>query len=175
LPPQDTGPAFNFLYTNGAFTTLPPVYFADPAAINNLGQILYSAAWTPYNDVQRSSLLYVNGQFDAIRVPGSSLTSALGINNVGQIVGWSIGGGPNFVYAAGLYSRLRFPDEDGISYSVYGINDAGQIVGSFSDGTTDHGFIGTIIPEASSSILIALGLTVIVVNCRMNRGRLRSQ
>ena len=75
--------------------------------------------------------------FTTIDVPGSSLPShtyATGINALGQIVGYSDVAGA-FLYDQGSYATLTVPGAT--NTKAYGINDSGQIVGSY-DG---HGFL----------------------------------
>jgi hypothetical protein len=57
----------------------------------------------------------------------------LGINDSGQIVG------TNFILNGGNLTTLSVPGA--IVTLAYGINNAGQVVGSYYDGTTDHGFL----------------------------------
>ena len=81
-------------------------------------------------------------------VSGAKATYASGINNKGQIVGWGEYGdysGINHGFLRdtdGSYSTIDFP---GItSYTkVCGINDNGQIVGEYWDGSKMHGFVAT--------------------------------
>src|SRR5262249_18279188 len=62
-------------------------------------------------------------------------TIAYDINNVGQIVGTGAQG--PFLYADGVFTFVSLPG------AATGINDIGQLVGSFNDGAGTHGFVGT--------------------------------
>jgi len=68
-------------------------------------------------------------------------TNAWGINNNGQIVGYSQTNpdfANGFLYSGGTYTTLTYPAPNNFETFAFGINDAGQIVG-WSD--TIHGFL----------------------------------
>jgi YD repeat-containing protein len=97
------------------------------------------------------------GNVTTINVPGASDTYLNGINNAGQIVGFSSIG--SFVRdAAGNYTMIGVPGTSA-TFFAYGINNAGQIVGSVSTASTSQSFVrdaaGNIrtfsIPGASST------------------------
>jgi probable HAF family extracellular repeat protein len=72
--------------------------------------------------------------FTTIDPPSSTLTVTEGINNSGQIVGWYADVGDTthgFLLSGGTYTRLDLPGSLGNS-RAYGINGAGQIVGSYA-------------------------------------------
>jgi uncharacterized membrane protein len=109
-----------------------------PTGINDLDQMVgtYSNASDTYG------FLYSNGVYTTINDPLSTIsdTSAISINNLGQIVGSysapSINGAvPNgFLYSNGGYTTID--DPLGTSGTVAtGINDLGQIVGYYFDGS----------------------------------------
>src|SRR5262249_37197692 len=90
--------------------------------------------------------LFQNGNFQNI---GPAGTEAFGINDAGQIVGAfnpKLGvGGPivpppthGFVYSNGVFSL--FDNPYGASTTARDINNAGQIVGYFENGSGAHGF-----------------------------------
>ena len=71
--------------------------------------------------------------FLPLNVPGAALTGASGINESGQIVGFSENAsfttGQGFLFDKGIYTTLDVP---GAAYtSLSGINDSGHIVGSY--------------------------------------------
>src|SRR5262249_44861488 len=77
-----------------------------------------------------SGFLLSGGALTTLTVPGASYTQLYGINNVGQIVGFSNKG--SFLFSGGTFTML--PVAVGIAL---GLNDSGQIGG----GEGDHGFL----------------------------------
>jgi probable HAF family extracellular repeat protein len=102
-------------------------------------------------------------------------TVAQGINDSGQIVGWYETGyfpGTNsgvdygFLYSGGSYTVLNEPLSPISQTFAYGINDAGQIVGSYTTYGSNHGFLysGGVYtpiddPLVTSSIAVAINDT----------------
>jgi len=90
--------------------------------------------------------VYTAGTFTTIERPGLD-TQLMGINDSGQIVGFSFVGGTNnqvFLYAAGTFTTVPLPLPPGARFPTpYDINDAGQIVGTFEDSSTalPRGFV----------------------------------
>jgi probable HAF family extracellular repeat protein len=98
-------------------------------------------------------------------VPGARSTSAQGINDAGQIVGFFIDstGNHGFLDTGGSFTTIDVP---GTSFTIAnGINDAGQIVGTFeSSFAVEHGFLATpvsVVPEPSSLALFSVGVIVL--------------
>ena len=81
-----------------------------------------------------------------LALPGSTVTSATGINDVGQIVGYFVDamGYHGFLYTGGSFSTLDVPGST-VTFAT-GINDVGQIVGYFGDAMGRHGFVATPVP-----------------------------
>jgi len=76
------------------------------------------------------------GTFTTIDVPGALFTSASGINNDGQVVGFYItddeeGESHGFLLDEGTFTTIDVPD--GESTIAWGINDRLQIVGFYAD------------------------------------------
>jgi probable HAF family extracellular repeat protein len=70
--------------------------------------------------------------------PSGDGTEARGVNDSGQIVGYSPGLSSGFLYSNGVYTT------PGITFGItfpQGINDSGQIVGYVSEGRTSTGFV----------------------------------
>jgi len=67
-------------------------------------------------------------------VTGSQVVRCLGF--VGLLIGVSAGSS-----AATIYTFTTFQRPNGSLNGASGINDAGQIVGQFVDGTGEHGFL----------------------------------
>ena len=88
-----------------------------------------------------------------IDVPGAALTQPLGINDRGDVVGAYIEAAPGvdpyaynetgrrrgFLWRAGTFTPVDVPGS--AATSVSGINDHGQIVGSYDVDGTRHGFL----------------------------------
>jgi hypothetical protein len=72
--------------------------------------------------------------------PGS--IAAFGINNSGTVAGWCINATTGlriaFTFANGRYTNIAFPGATGTEAN--GINDNGEVVGTYSDQTGQHGF-----------------------------------
>ena len=103
--------------------------------------------------------LDVGGTFSAIDVPDAFSTTAKGINNAGQIVGFFSDnkGQHGFLYDGGTFSTIDVP---GASLTnANGINDAGHIVGDFT---------GSIVPEPGSLVFFSVGLLGAGVAWRLN-------
>jgi hypothetical protein len=78
-----------------------------------------------------------NSGFTGFSVPGSSSTSANGVNNLGQIVGYSDMGG--FLDTNGVFTTIAYPGAQ--LTTPEGINDSGEVVGMYIDSSNVwHGF-----------------------------------
>jgi probable HAF family extracellular repeat protein len=120
---------------------------AGAVVLTALSAATAAAAPTPMGeqaDARPRSLtpgfLLDRGRYTTIEVPGATVeTSALGINNLGQIVGGARGGGsPDRGYlrdARGRYRTFRFPGAR--STLAQKLNDRGQITGLYSNTTDD--------------------------------------
>jgi probable HAF family extracellular repeat protein len=127
-----------FFYAGGSsYTTLNGRFAWD---INDSGQIVGD-----YGTSGTSAFIYSNGIYTNISYPQSSLTSAQGINDNGEVVGYyQDGAGYHaFTYLNGNYSPL--PDAStefanaapGETFAT-GVNDSGWIVGYFYDAQGAH-------------------------------------
>jgi len=80
-----------FVYSAGVFTTINtsayPNYYCNSAAINNNGQIALTLGTRFSGLSPLLGLIDTNGVFNAISVPGSTVDSAAGLNNLGDVVG----------------------------------------------------------------------------------------
>ena len=131
-----TSPAFSFTQID-----VPGATDTEAYGINDAGQIVGAFG----NNTGVHGFLDTGGSYTTIVVPGAPLiTTAQNINNVGQIVGIF---GNNFVQhgfldTGGNFTQLDVPGLSGLQqYTIAnGINDAGQIVGSYSD--SQHLFMG---------------------------------
>ena len=132
------GTAHGFLYSGGTYTALPD----DPSAntstfangINNAGQI--AGQYGIDGNYLPVGYLNSGGTFTDIIDPLSSgppQIVAIGINNETQVVGYYTVGADQFgfLYSGGTYVTLDDPAAGGIVTQANGINDLGQIVGTY--------------------------------------------
>ncbi len=170
---DSAGNAHGYTYNiaTAAFTAVnPPGATASTATgINNAGDIsgfLTNAAGTMEG-------YYYNGTtFKDFLVPGSSGTAFFGLNNKGWAVGFYVdasGLTNGLVYNVlnGSWSTVNDPHASATAAfgvngtTINGINDLGQLVGFYSDGTHVNGLLATPVPEPSSLILIGGGAALL--------------
>jgi hypothetical protein len=125
--------AHGFLYSGNTVTTIDPPGSTSTSAwgINDAGMIVgfYTDANGGHN-----SFLYKKGNFTTIQ------SIANGINSGGDIVGFYDDPSHGFLLKGGTYSTFDFPMAK--STGAYGINDAGEIAGTYLDASdVEHGFI----------------------------------
>ncbi len=106
-------------------------------AINNSNQVAgYASALVTYFDaygnpyvVEETHAFLHNGSTmnDLGKLAGATYSYAYGINNNGQVVGWS---GNAFLYSGGAMTNLGTLPGQGSFSKAFGINDSGQIVGA---------------------------------------------
>jgi probable HAF family extracellular repeat protein len=145
-----SGGSHGFLYDHGGFTTLDvPLSGGNNTGalgINDVGEIVGI-----YGDSSgQHGFLYAAGNFTALDMPGADTgtTRVLGINNSGQIVGSyedhppQSAGGPRahgFLYLDGVFTMLAdVPVAGAVNTSPTGINDRGQIVGTYYNTLEDR-------------------------------------
>jgi probable HAF family extracellular repeat protein len=106
-----------------------------PHGINNRGQIVGS-----FDDGTRDRGFVTDGVTFTPIDDGAGLTEAYGINDGGQVVGFS-GTHGGFLWDGTTFTSIEVPDA--VETRAHGINNYNQIVGSFVDATTGstHGFV----------------------------------
>jgi uncharacterized protein (TIGR03437 family) len=125
---------------DGKFTNLeaPQLGDLDPEAINNKGEIAGWALYGSSQGPQHGFLRSADGVYRRFDLPGTTTSTRIyALNNAGQFAG-SMVGGPGFVSNIdGSFMLFR-------DYQVFGINDTGQIVGSYLDvAGNSYAFLGT--------------------------------
>ena len=133
--------AFNFLYHDSTFSSVPPLPDGGFASfINDIDQIDGS-----YN--AGGFLLKPSGSVTMFSYPPSTVVGGVfGMNNLGQIVGLYelVNSGPEygFMWSQGTLTAITPPNS--ISTEPMAINNSGAIVGAFIDTTVaGHGFLAT--------------------------------
>ena len=182
------GAEAGWFYSNGKFTVFP--YFAStPTAINASGQV----AGFHSDDVNGhpNAFLFQNGHITELGTLGGANAAALGLNNQGQVVGWSLIAGsplvPNssqlsnaFIYENGTMYNLNLLLNSGappiVLTGALAINNLGQIL-AVQD---SHDYLLTpsdmtpppapaAIPECST--LAFAGLAIAVMSARRILGK----
>jgi hypothetical protein len=84
------------------------------------------------------------GFFSLVSVPESTQTVSRDINNKGEIAGYYtdiLGHTHGFIYSHQTFMNIDFPAAS--NTKVYGLDDLGQVVGSYVDATGQHSFVDT--------------------------------
>ena len=183
------GDAQGFQYNIGSQTftgiTLPGSFNAamtTATGINNAGVISGF-----YVDTQGTTHGFIDdhGTFTSFDDPGANgNTMFLGLNNTGEVVGSFVD--INNVTNGLVYNTLSntwqtvndpfssaTPAFDVTGTTINGVNDKGQLVGFYSDGTNVDGFLATPAPEPASLGLVSLG-AALVVTLRRRKKQIRA-
>ena len=171
---NSNGNAQGYVYniSTKAFTPVTPTGATASTAtgINNAGDV--SGFLT--NAAGNTEGYYFNGStFTEFEVPGSTNTGFFGLNNKGLVVGYYVdasGLTNGLVYdvLTGTWSTVNDPNASATAAfnvtgtTINGINDAGQLVGFFSDGTHVNGLLATPTPEPASFALMGLGALLVL-------------
>jgi uncharacterized membrane protein len=194
--PSNAGPPANAISNNGAvvLSEYTNLYFFNGStyttvAVAGAGGALNAVTVGGIDDAgdvagfyyaldgsTNSFIRYANGTFQPIYVPGSTYTEVLGMNDLGQVVGFYAEGNEQygFIWTSSGITTLNVPGA--VDTDPSGINDAGIIVGSYTDSTGGiHGFIADPTPEpASLAMMIACVVALLVTRglhrrCARNR------
>jgi len=128
-----------FQLAGSKYTSLDAPGAANPYGtvawdINKSGQIV-GGYW---DGTRAHGFLLSGGVYTTVDVPGSISTTAAGVNTTGQIVGWYADSGDlwhGFFLSNGIFTTVDYP---GHATYLFGINDNGQIVGTYD---FQHGFV----------------------------------
>lgn len=143
-----TGGFHGFLLVDGAFTVLdvPGALSTFPFGVNSAGDVVGS--FVPNPGVQRGFLWPAYGAPTVINGPGATFTNAHGINAAGDVVGhYDVSASDRrrgfLLSRSGTFTTIDLPNATGLApngtWSNW-INNRGQIVGTFFDGST-HGYL----------------------------------
>jgi probable HAF family extracellular repeat protein len=126
------GMQHGFRLSGGSYATIevPQSNSGSAGGINDAGQIVGLSG----TGAGASGFLF-DSSYTKIEYSNSNYVEPLGLNNLGDIVGQLGGlGGPSqgFRRAGGSFSPLTLPNSPA-SWDARGINDLGQIVGTFTD------------------------------------------
>ena len=134
--------ARSFVYTNGTFATVDGMRL--PGGINN-SDTVSGIACDNRTEVCNGALYFqkANGwkSHRKVNFPGANGTRLGEINDNGDVVGFA-GLSQDFVYNITSKTFTGFEIGNSVSSQALGINNSGEIVGSYSDGTTTYGFYG---------------------------------
>ena len=109
--------------------------------INDSGQI---SGWANNGSTEVAFVTNVDGSINYI----SNNAASHGIDNDGDVVGDIGYGTAGFVYKNGIFTVVNVPNST--STHIYGINDAGEIVGSYGDASGyGHAFTAVLTPPAA--------------------------
>ena len=146
-----------FLYSRGGFSQVafPGIFNTTPVAINDSGTIVGIIECDGGGCGE--GFLFKGGTYTKIDVPGAVESFAQGINNHGHVSGWysksdqSVHG---FVLINGNFITLDVAGTNGTTTAT-GINDADQVVGTYTGGNCrgQCGFIAT--PVTSSEVKVS--------------------
>jgi uncharacterized membrane protein len=116
-------------------------HFVEPAAIDSSATRL--VGFSGYG-----AFYYDGAHYTVLAAPGATLgTLARGVNRHGEVSGTYATGTSSapiangFLYRNGAYTTWNVPGA--ITTGINGINDAGKIVGCFTDSAGSHGFVAT--------------------------------
>jgi hypothetical protein len=176
---QDAGGAFHgytYNIANNTFSTIAPGNSSSTRAtgINNNGSI--SGFYSDASGAQHG-FIDNNGNFVTLDDPNGTNTALFGINDNGQAVGTfmdanGITNGTIYNSATNSWQTLDDPSQSSTAAfnfagtALNGINDRGQVVGFYSDGTNVDGFLATPTPEPASMALAGVGAALIFLGRR---------
>ncbi len=145
-----------------AITGLPTNFNNQAVGINSAATPWIVGFYQPDSALATSyGYLDVGGTITTIDPFGATFTQALGVNNLGEIVGFyvdnSTGVQHGYVDNGGVFTS--FDPYGSASTTINGVNNLGDIVGFYTNPTTDSviGFVGTPVPEASTWAMLLAG------------------
>lgn len=118
--------------------------------------------------------LRTGSNYTTLDAPGASgLTSAQGINNLGDVTGYYVdasGTANGYLWYNGQFTTIDVPFAGTTGTDITAINDQGDLVGWYTDANGNyHGFVALSVPEPATITLMATGLLGIFLVSRRSR------
>jgi probable HAF family extracellular repeat protein len=174
-----SGKTEGFTDFQGTFLTVnyPKTPFNQLLSQNDFGQA--AGYYSTKADGSGPDHAYVydefGGVFELFTIPGSVSAQATGINNAGDVCGFTIDESNNmhgWVKIQGHYTQLDDPNGVGATQAL-GLNNNGQVVGSYTDsGGLTHGFVYTVSTATWQTIDEPNGVGTTIVNGINDKGTL---
>lgn len=136
------GYTFNFHNDTFSAVSVPGAVSLTATGVNFQGDV--SGFYTTKGGATRSFLLLRHGKLVTFTAPGSTNTTAFGINNSDEIVGSYVVGTAThgFVWYKG--KLVTVDDPNGVGNTVItGLNSEGDLVGFYTGGNIVNGFLAT--------------------------------
>jgi PEP-CTERM motif len=165
--PTATGTPGDIAYsqTGGSFTNinalLPANFNSQAVGINSTATPWIVGFYQPDVGLTTSpGFVDEGGTIITLDPFSSTFTQALGVNDLGEIVGSYVGADGNqhgYIDDNGAFTSFDPPGS--ASTTINGVNDKGDIVGFYTNPTTDtvDGFVGTPVPEPSTWAMMLAG------------------
>jgi len=162
--PTITGSPGDVSYSQkgGVFTAiggLPTNFNNQAVGINSAATPWIVGFYQPDSALATSfGYLDVGGTITTIDPFGSTFTQALGVNDLGEIVGFYTNGTGQHGYIDNGGVFTSFDPSGSVSTTINGVNDKGDFVGFYTTASdTVVGFVGTPVPEPSTWAMMLLG------------------
>jgi probable HAF family extracellular repeat protein len=173
------GKTYGFTDYQGTFVSVsyPKTPFNQLLSQNDFGQA--AGYYSTKADGSGPDHAYVydefGGVFELFSIPGSTSAQATGINNAGDVCGFTVDGAGNnhgWLKSQGHFTILDAPDAAGFTQAL-GLNNNGQVVGDYTDaGGLTHGFVYTVSSNSWQTVDDPNGVGSTLVNGINDKGML---
>lgn len=158
-----------FLYSNGVMQEIGSLGGTSYGSAINAGAQIAGYSYLAEGGSTYHAFLYSEGVMNDLGTLGGTHSRALGINDQGQVVGWTYDARQfvrPFLYENGSMvdlNTLLVPGSGWRLHDATAINNRGQIVGSgWNAAGKQHGYLLTPIPEPAGLPLLALGGSILL-------------